>query len=58
MKVMVIDKFPLNAALVKVVIICVLLGNVALAVTVMSVIWIIDPLLIEGNKQQHSKMKH
>ena len=58
MKVMVNDKFPLNAALVKVVIICVLLGNVALAVTVMSVIWIIDPLLMKGKKQQHSNMKH
>lgn len=49
MKMMVNDKFPLNAALVKVAIICVSLGNVPSEVMVMFVSWIIDPLLTMNN---------
>lgn len=44
------DKFPLKAALVNVPIIWESLGKLALAVTVMFIILIIDPLLVKIKK--------
>lgn len=41
------DRFPLRAALVNVSIIWVSFGNMPSAVTVMSILLIIDPLLVE-----------